>query len=110
MTSDNDFVFVQRHPAIITGAYKVELDEYRRADGDTILVGHIRVLRWSPSVFKEMKHVWATLRKCVTCPIFGCPQVDDARWHKFVTSLGFRPLQQTICNNGERRPLYIHTI
>jgi hypothetical protein len=106
----NDFVFVQRHPAFLNDDFWFELDEYRRPGGEQFLLGHIRVHRFAPSVFKQIKHVWATFRRNVTAPIFACPEIDDQRWVKFVTALGFKPLQQIICNNGEVRPLYIHII
>jgi hypothetical protein len=106
----NDFVFVQRHPLLLNDDFWLELDEYRRAGGEQFLLAHIRVHRWSPSVFKQIKHVWTTFRSCVTLPVFACPEVDDQRWVKFVTAFGFKPFQQVICNNGARRPLYIHIV
>lgn len=106
----NDFVFVQRHPARITDDYWFELDEYKRASGDQFLLVHIRVHKWSLSVFKRMLHEWRVFRQCITAPVFACPEVDDARWVKFVSAMGFKPLQQVICNNGASRPLFIHTV
>ena len=106
----NDFVFVQRHHALITDDYWFELDEYKRASGDQFLLAHIRVFKWTPSVCKRIRAQWRVLRGFVTCPLFACPEVDDDRWCKFVGMLGFKPLQQVVCNNGETRPLFIHTI
>jgi hypothetical protein len=106
----NDFVFVQRHPALITDDFWFELDEYRRAGGEQFLLAHIRVHRWSPSVCKRIRAQWRVLRQFVTAPLFACPEVDDERWRKFVGMLGFKFLHNTTCNNGEVRPLYIHTV
>lgn len=106
----NDFVFVQRHPALITDDYWFELDEYKRASGEQFLLAHIRVHHWAPSVLKRILTEWRVFRQCVTAPIFACPEVGDAKWVKFVTALGFRPLQEVICNNGEQRPLFINTL
>jgi hypothetical protein len=37
--------------------------------------------------------------------------VDDPKWRKFVTLVGFRPTgQQVLCHDGIERPLYIHTV
>jgi hypothetical protein len=106
----NDFVFVQRHPALITDDFWFELDEYRKATGELLLLAHIRVHRWAPSVCKRIRAQWRVLRQFVTAPIFACPEVDDARWHKFVSMLGFKFQQYIVGNDGTDRPLYIHTI
>jgi len=106
----DDFVFVQRHPALITDDYWFELDEYKRASGEQFLLAHIRVHHWSPSVFKRILREWKVLRTCVTAPLFAVPEVDDDRWRKFVGKLGFKFLQDTVCVNGERRPIFLHTI
>lgn len=106
----NDFVFVQRHHALLTDDYWFELDEYKRASGDQFLLAHIRVLNWSPSICKRIIKEWRLFRSIVTAPLFACPEVDDERWVKFVSLLGFKPLQQVICENGASRPLFIHTM
>lgn len=106
---NSDFVFVQRHPVLLNDDFLCELDEYRRPGGEQFLLGHIRFLRFSPSTLKQLLRAWAAFRKSVTSPIFACPEVDDARWHKFVSLLGFKPLQRVTCTNGENRPLYIST-
>ena len=110
MVSHNDFTFVQRYPARTTEDYLFEIDEYRRASGEQFLLAHIRVHHWSASVCKRILKEWRVLRQCVTAPLFACPELDDERWRKFVSMLGFKPLQQVICNNGATRPLFIHSI
>lgn len=94
----------------MTDDYWFELDEYRRASGEQFLLAHIRVHRWAPSVFKRMFQEFKILRTCVTAPLFAVPEVDDARWRKFVSAFGFRFLHDTVCNNGLTRPIFIHTI
>lgn len=105
-----DFEFVTRHMVRDTPAYQCELDVYERASGDTFLLAHIVMLRWTPSAFKQLMREWKLFRQCVRAPIFACPKEHDARWVKFVTALGFEYLTETICNNGAQRPLYIHVI
>lgn len=100
---------VRQYLAHETSDYTFELDEYRDEHGQQLMLSHIRMKRWSASVLKRLLRDWRVLRQCVTCPLFACPQVDDARWVKFVTRLGYRPLQKIICNDGLERPLYIHT-
>lgn len=104
------FKFVTRHPALITDDFEFELDEYRSGQGDCFLLAHILVHRWTPSVCKRIRHDWEVLRQCVKAPLFAVPKDNDDRWRKFVGMLGFEYLQDTICNNGAARPIFIHVI
>jgi hypothetical protein len=107
---DSNFQFVRRHHAHITDDYRFELDEYGRAGGGQLLLAHLRFFKWTPSVLKAAIREWKLLRSCVTAPLFACPETDDAKWVKFVTKFGFKPLATTLCNNGAQRPLFIHVI
>lgn len=109
-TAASDFEFVTRHDALDTEDFQFDLDEYRRASGEQFLLAHILVKRWSPSVCKRIREQWRVFRQCVSLPIFATPKVDDASWRKFVGMLGFEYLQDTICNNGAQRPIFIHVI
>ena len=101
--------FVQRHNVHRTDDYWFELDEYR--DGErTMLLAHIQFFHWTPAAFKRALRDWRLFRKHVTAPLFACPKEADEKWRKFVTLTGFRPLQDILCEDGETRPLYIHTI
>ena len=106
--SGSDFAFHARHTHD-TKDFLFEIDEYRRDEGDQLLLAHIRVLKFSKDVLKEMLRHWRVLRSFVTAPIFVSPQDDDEKWVKFVTLMGFKPFQQILCNDGASRPLYIHT-
>lgn len=101
---------VARHECLKTDDYLCELDEYRDAGGKQFLLAHIRVFNWAPSVCKKLVREWKLFRTICTAPIYGCPQVDDERWAKFVALLGFRPLTHVLCNDGAERPLFIHII
>jgi hypothetical protein len=106
-----DFKFVARHPALITDDYEFELDEYKRESGEQLLLAHILINHWSHAVFKRIFRDWKVLRQCVRAPLFAVPKHNDEKWHKFVTALGFRPLMEEVaCENGEKRPVYIHTV
>ena len=108
----SDFEFIRRYEALNTEDYLVELDEYRRpSDNAQLMLAHIRVHRWAVSVFKRMKREWQLFRQLCTVPIFATPEDDTPKWRKFVTSLGFRPLVEgATCNNGAKRPIFIHQI
>jgi hypothetical protein len=98
-----------RHDVRRTDSYWCEVDEYTNEQEERFLLAHIRVYRWSPSVAKQLREEFKTFRTICPAPLFACPEVADAKWIKFVSLLGFRFLQNTVCNNGETRPLFIHT-
>lgn len=104
-----DFEFVNRHRLITTDDYWAEIDEYRRG-GDQLLIAHLRVVRWSPSVCKRFRHEWECFRRCVTIPIFTLGIEDDDKFERFVRSFGYQPFQTVTCLNGAQRRLYIHQV
>lgn len=112
MKASDDFVFIERHrPFHTTQDYLFEIDEYRRHDGSQFLLAHIRVFKLSLSTLKQMTHEWKILRQCVTAPLFAVPEVADDKWKSFVELFGFRPFMDAVpCENGDVRPMYIHTV
>jgi hypothetical protein len=110
--SPGNFDFVARHPARMTDDFWFELDEYRREpDGAQLMLAHIRVHHWSKEVFKQIFKEWKVFRECVKCPLYAVPETADDKWAKFVTALGFKPLiSEIVCENGDKRPIYIHTV
>lgn len=85
------------------------LDEYRDSEGRQMLLAHLTVHQWSLGALKRIARNWATFRQHITVPLFATPMVDDEKWRKFVTLLGWRPTgQQVLCHDGIERPLYIH--
>lgn len=105
--SEDSFDFITRHCVREHPDFRFEIDQYQRTDGTQFLLAHIRVHRFSPSVLKRIDREWEILRTCITAPLFACGEVDDSKWERFVSRLGFRPLQTVICNNGETRRLFI---
>lgn len=104
-----DFEYVCTHNALTTDDLWFALDEYRRGQ-DVFLFAHIRFERFTPSVLKRvLKQQWPAFRQCVTAPLFAVGEVDDEKWERFVTLLGFRFSHQALCANGETRRLFIHT-
>jgi hypothetical protein len=92
-----------------TDAFWFEVDEYVRG-GDQLLIAHVRVVHWSPSVRKQCHAVWDAFRKVVTAPVFTLGIEDDKKFERFVRSFGYQPLINVTCENGETRRLFIHTI
>ena len=109
VASSSDFKLITRHRLYTTDDFWFEVDEYSRS-GDQLLIAHVRVVRWSPSVCKQCHAVWDAFRKCVTCPVFTLGIVDDDKFERFVRSFGYQPFQTVTCENGEQRRLFIHRI
>jgi len=100
--------FVMRHNVLRTEDYWFELDEY--TDGEqTMLLAHVQFFHWSPSVIKRGLRAFKLFREHVRCPLFACPPVADEKWRKFVALSGWRYQQDILCEDGETRPLFIHT-
>jgi hypothetical protein len=104
----SDFEFVCSHRALTSDHYWFDLDEYRRGQ-DTFLLAHLRFDRFTPSIMRRVLREWSVFRKCVTAPLFALGEVDDEKWARFVSLLGFRFHQQVHCINGATRRLFIHT-
>ncbi len=104
-----DFKFVTRHRLFTTDDFWFDVDEYERG-GDQMLIAHVRVVRWSPSVRKELHRVWDIFRQCVPAPIYTMGEVDDDKFERFVRGFGYEPHQTITCANGELRRLFIHTL
>lgn len=102
-----DFEHKQRHRLYTCDDFWFEVDEYGRP-GAQMLIAHVRVVRWAPSVRKECHRVWNAFRACVTSPVFTLGIVDDAKFERFVRSFGYQPLTTVTCLNGEQRRLFIH--
>lgn len=105
--SDGEFEHTQHIEAYRCADYLFEIDEYRRGE-EQMLFAHIRLFNFTPSVFKDLKRRWKIFRECVTAPLFASAENADDKWQRFVTSLGFKPLDKAICDDGNSRPIFIH--
>lgn len=100
------FQYVRTHRALTTDTYWLDLDEYRRGQ-DALLAAHVRFERFSPSIMKSVIVGWRAFRQCVSAPVVAIGEVDDEKWERFVTRLGFRYFKEVICINGKKRRLFI---
>jgi len=106
-----DFEFFARHEIRRTDDFLFELDEYRRPGDDAqMMIAHMGVFRWAPSVLKQMRHDFALFRAVYRGDIYASPIDDEPKWHKFVKALGYRPLTTVRCLDGLERPMYINRI
>src|SRR5881227_833315 len=99
-------VFLKRYIAHETDYCTFALDEYRDAAGAQMLLAHLHVHKWTPAYLKRIKRDWALLRAAVSAPLYASPMTDDAKWHRFVSMMGWRPFSTVLCHDGIERPLY----
>jgi hypothetical protein len=88
--------------------YRFTVEEFKRGEDQMVFL-HIDILKWTPSVFKELLRNWKFFREHVTCPLFAYAGADQETWEHFVTRLGFRFFQDVVCENGALRRLFVHT-
>ncbi len=100
------FSRVKVHELLITDAYELFGEEYTRGQ-DTFLLLHLSFRKWTPSVFRRFMTHWEMFRSCVTAPLFATGEVDDDKFERFVTHLGFKYHDTVHCDNGESRRLFI---
>jgi hypothetical protein len=105
----DDFDFVSRHSILKNPEYWFEIDEYVRGQ-DQLLLAHLRIAKWTPSVLKRIDRDWRVFRECVTAPLFAHAEIDDRKWERFVSRLGFRFLCNVVGTNGETRRMFISRI
>ena len=68
---------------------------------------HLKVHEWSKEVLRELKLRWSQFREHVTCPLYAIADVADVKWEKFISFFGFTFLNEVICENGEKRRLFV---
>ena len=102
-----DFEFVTRHRVLTYPEYWFEIDEYQRGQ-DQMLLAHIRFAKFTPSIMKRVLRDWKIFREFVEAPLFAFGETDDAKWERFVTILGFRPLSTNVVWEGKPRRLFLH--
>lgn len=98
------------HEVITTEEYSVDLDEHKNGQGGTLLLVHLRILKWTPGSFKRLLGHWHLFRQCVAAPLFALGEVDDDKYMRFMTRMGFTYLYPVTCENGESRRLFIHRV
>lgn len=99
----------QEIPVIDKPEYYFALDEFRKDEGQMIFV-HLTIRKWSTATFKEIIRNFQLFRQCVTCPLFAVGEVDDAKWAKFVSRLGFKFHSTVVCENGAERRMFVHQL
>ncbi|MBR1173888.1 hypothetical protein JQ617_07980 [Bradyrhizobium sp. KB893862 SZCCT0404] len=88
--------------------YEAVLHELRDEHEQQMMVMHIDVYHFAPSVLKRMKREFSALRSCTDANLFAIePSPDDAKWQRFVTIMGFDFLCRVECTDGLSRRCYV---
>jgi hypothetical protein len=87
--------------------YLWELDEHLGPHGEQMLFVHLKVRKWSKATLLLMRERFLQFREFVTCPLYAVGEDAGEKYAKFVKHFGFEPLTEVICENGERRRLFI---
>lgn len=98
-----------RHCILCYPEYWFEVDEYRRGE-EVFLLAHLRFAKFTPAIFKRWLAEWQAFRACVTAPVFAIGEVDDEKFERFVTRLGFEPAMNVVCINGVERRMFRHLV
>lgn len=76
------------------------------APGILMTFVHINVINWSKSTLKTLKERWKSVRDELPPIIYAQGNTTDAKWVKFVTHFGFKPLSNCICSDGKDRRIF----
>jgi hypothetical protein len=87
--------------------YEAVLHELR--DGDQqMMVIHMDVYKFSPSVMKRMIREFAALRSCTDALIFAIePNPGDTKWQRYVSHMGFEFSSRVECTDGLSRRCFV---
>ena len=88
--------------------YHLELEHTPLSNGHVAFSLHFEVFQWSPSVYRQMKRDWDSIRPLIDAPIFAANVDEDDKWVKFITRFGFRYFKQVVGTDGSQRGLYLN--
>lgn len=98
---------IKRHDLMDCAEFYSCVDEFD-IDGARMLLMHVDVHRYVPSVLRRMRHAWTAFRNCTAAPLFAIePSPDDAKWERFVTAFGFRFSSRVDYPDGSSRRVFI---
>jgi hypothetical protein len=87
--------------------YEARMDSYA-INGVYVNMMHLDFKIWSPKAFKKLLHAWKHFRFFIKGPLYAINNdVDDYKWEKFVTRLGFTYFMHVDCPDGINRRCFI---
>lgn len=104
----NSWERVREDTAIDNPEYQLLLEVFQRST-DQIVFIHLYVKTdWTRALLQRFKREWELLRQHISCPLFACPDTDDAKWEKFISLFGFKFLTDADFPDGSRRRIFWH--
>lgn len=102
------FEFFDKYDLSDAPEYDACLHDLRDEHGTQMVVMHIDVYHFTPSVLKRMKHEFAALRACTDALLFAIePNPDDTKWERFVRIMGFEFSSRVECTDGHSRRCFV---
>jgi hypothetical protein len=99
---------VATHILVNCPEYRWELEEHRDPDDNQMMFAHITVHKLAPGLLKRMKETYRLFRQHVSCPLYAVAgSLDDAKWARFISHFDFQFLNNVVCENGEKRRLFV---
>ena len=95
------------HTLVDDAEYRSVLQEFRDGEQQMLLI-HMDVFKFAPSVMKRMVRDFNALRQCTDTSIFAIePTPDNGMWHRYVSHMGFEFSSYVDCTDGESRRCYV---
>jgi len=76
-------------------------------EGQLMTFFHVDVYFLSKEILQDMLQRWQVFRKTVPIVLFAMGEVDDEKFHRFVSLVGFQKLKEIPCTDGKTRRLYV---
>lgn len=89
-------------------AFDLAVNYQQPQPGTLMTFVHLEVYQTAPSVMRSMQAMWSTVRPTLGPIVFCHGEIDDHKFHKFVTRFGWQHLSHTNCSDGKTRRIYVH--
>lgn len=100
------FEFKAKHCVRDTEHYRCEIDEFVNELGQRFFQAHVDFIKFTPAIAKQFFREFEHFRQQCPIPLWALGAVDDDKWAKFVSRLGFHFQMNVVCNNGAHRRLF----
>jgi hypothetical protein len=88
--------------------FDVEFHYAEPAPGVLVPFFHLTIYYWSAGTFRNLLHLWPTIRASLPTILFCMAEVDDDKFFKFASRFGWQFQQMMPCTDGTLRRLFVH--
>lgn len=108
MTHYQQLVKYPRVTILSAPEYDISIQYQQPQPGVLMTFVHVDIFCAAPSVIKSLLAKWPEVRKTLPPIVFCHGHSDDAKFHRFVTRFGWKPLSHTPCSDGNTRRIYVN--